>query len=204
MSSTRQAVVEAGHFLKGLSDYDYERQKLREQADELNSRDENRPDGSKILATSLKLLTHIHACAASETLQRNGNAQMVFDIPSRGVICQLLEIVVLLGIQPYLSPGMGVHLHQRLRLQIPPSILERIGAEVHSNVAGHQLANTVKLLLDVIELPGKGIEPIMRDHVWPDLVYGLTELSYSPVRSSNGTRSQSCVPRLKKLLNEYA
>jgi len=203
MSLVRQAVVEADRFLEEKSGKVGERQRSRDESNELKNCAASRQNPCDGLESSLRLLTEIHACAISESSHRDDNAQIVFDIPTRGVICQLLEIAVLLGIQPYLSPGMGVSLNQRLRLQISPSILEWIKAETHSTTAGQQLPTVVRALLDIIEGPGKGIEPMVRDHVLPDLVYGLAELSYSPIANKNGAQALSYLRRLENLLDEY-
>jgi len=152
----------------------------------------------------MRLLSQIHDSVLAEGPQTADDVARV-GTPARKTICQLLETLVLCGVQPYLSPGVGVPLHQRTRLQISPLVLERIRADkADETQMSLPLVSIMDVLLAIDEVHGEGVEPVMRDHILPDLVYGLAELSYSPQFSVNQQVSHTVwTSRLVKLLDQY-
>lgn len=160
---------------------------------------------SCILQRSLDLLSDLHSSITTEEAQMQGQNGVVLNPELRRTVCQLLETVVLCGLQPYLSPGVGVPMHQRIRLHITTGHLSKINSEVRGSQCTSPLVDVLSLLFSIHEAPGRGLEPIMRDHILPDMVYGLAEISYSAdtQRSQEGQNSL-WASRLKKTLDEYA
>ncbi len=145
------------------------------------------PGGSNIdeyasfLEKALGLLRDIHREAVSAEKDANELDGVPFSLADpryRKVIAGLLDVVVLQGICPFLSPGVGTPYEQRVRVTTYNAVRRstpqpRISLGILSKVIDY-------LLCDISESAGIGVEPFIRDRILPDVVCGAAELAYSP------------------------
>ncbi|EUC31539.1 hypothetical protein COCCADRAFT_101043 [Bipolaris zeicola 26-R-13] len=141
---------------------------------------------SSLIQQSLSHLQDINAA----DLVADPNAP--YDASLAGVVYGLLDLIILLGVIPRLSPGVAFS-------QRPRSVLTAIvtASPDHDMDA---LAVVIEGLLPILEQKGSGIQPLLSQRILPDIVSALAELSFSPF-SSEDTKSKFS-PIYKKIMIE--
>lgn len=92
-----------------------------------------------------------------------------------GVVYGLLDLITSIGILPYLSSGI-------IFGQRPQSVLV-VSIPAQSSPEREHLSHAIDVLIPIIALDGAGVQPLLVQRIFPDVVSALAELSFSP-RSS--------------------
>ncbi|KAF1840694.1 uncharacterized protein K460DRAFT_389276 [Cucurbitaria berberidis CBS 394.84] len=95
-----------------------------------------------------------------------------YDASLAGVAYGLLDLITLLGILPNLSPGVVFS-------QRPRSVLTVLTTVPSSRDAGF-LSRVVQTLIPILEQRGSGVQPLLSQRIFPDILSALAELSFSP------------------------
>ncbi|PVH99912.1 hypothetical protein DM02DRAFT_415353 [Periconia macrospinosa] len=117
-------------------------------------------------------LSHLQAINAAE---QAADPNAPYDGSLVGVVYGLLDLVTSLGILPHLSPG--VEFGQRPQSVLVGTISTRPSR--NENI----LSNVMQSLLPILKQGGSGIQPLLSQRAFPDIVSALAELSFSPKTS---------------------
>ena len=123
-------------------------------------------DLPRLLAESL---THLEAINAAELA---APPDAPYDASLVGVIYGLLDLVTAIGILPNLS--RGVIFGQR-----PQSVLV-VSIPVGTDSEWKNLFDAIDILAPILEQDGSGVQPLLSQRIFPDVLSALAELSFSP------------------------
>ncbi|KAF2131279.1 hypothetical protein P153DRAFT_335474 [Dothidotthia symphoricarpi CBS 119687] len=147
-------------------------------------------------------LSHLQAINAAD-LTADPNAP--YDASLAGVVYALLDLITSLGILPYVSPGLAFS-------QRPKSVLT-ISIIPCPNRTEDTLVKVIQILLVILEQRGSGVQPLISQRIFPDVVSALVELSMSPEKSLetrstfepfyNNTISETPTSRLLLILTTF-
>jgi hypothetical protein len=98
-----------------------------------------------------------------------------------GVVYGLLDLITSIGILPYLSRGITFS-------QRPKSVLV-VSIPVQSSPERDSLSRVIDALIPIIALDRTGVQPLLVQRIFPDVISALAELSFSP-QSSEELRSK--------------
>jgi hypothetical protein len=123
-------------------------------------------------------LQHLQAVNASEQAKPS---DAPYDGSLVGVIYGLLDLITSLGVLPFLSPGVAFGQRPRsvlvASLLVPPS---------HND---NTLVEVLRIIVPIIEAKGSGVQPLLNQRVFPDIVSGIAQLAFSP-RTDASIKSQ--------------
>ncbi|KAI8941407.1 hypothetical protein NX059_002630 [Plenodomus lindquistii] len=120
----------------------------------------------------------LHHLKAINTADLEADPNAPYDISLAGVVYGLLDMIVLLGIIPHLSPGVAFSQRPKSVLSVTIAQLPRIGEN------RELLAAVIDNLVPILDQNGSGVQPLLCQRVLPDIVTALAELSYSPETQS--------------------
>lgn len=134
----------------------------------------------KIIKKSLRLVQEIHASCETST---NGLDQLGTLASQKGqkVVDALLDLLVLEGLYPSLSPGVGVPVERRLKSALKGGLSTRPLHKASGGRHGDQ-----QLLTDIVEslhsafLSRRGLAPSIQQRMSVDLIAAAAELAFSP------------------------
>lgn len=137
------------------------------------------PEARDVTNTALAHLQAIHTA----DLAADPNAP--YDASLAGVVYKLLDLIVVVGILPNLSPGVAFS-------QRPKSVLGPSAVRVTPIVPGLEFLSEITWsLAAILEHKGSGVQPLLSQRVLPDIISGLIELSFSPASDQEiQTKSQ--------------
>lgn len=159
--------------------------------------------GAPCVEKALGLLLGIHREAGNAEKHRNesdGGSISLVDHRCRQVIEGLLDVVVLQGICPFLSAGVGTPYDQRVRITTYNGV-RRCTAHPRRNLS--LVSKVIYLLCDMSENSGVGIEPFIRDLILPDVVCGAAELAYSPCWACEIEERDVIHKKFRPILNKF-
>jgi hypothetical protein len=107
-----------------------------------------------------------------------------------GVVYGLLDFITSIGILPYLSRGITFS-------QRPKSVLV-VSIPVQSSPDRYTLSRVIDALIPIIALDGAGVQPLLVQRIFPDVISALAELSFSP--QSNEELHSKYVPVYERIL----
>jgi hypothetical protein len=96
-----------------------------------------------------------------------------YDASLAGVVYGLLDIVIVFGVLPNLSPGVAFS-------QRPRSVLTAVCPSSNERDTS-QLLIVANTLVPLLEQMGCGVQPLLSQRILPDLISVLAELSFSPM-----------------------
>lgn len=123
-------------------------------------------DLPRLLEESISHLAAINA--AEETAEPDAP----YDASLVGVVYGLLDLICSIGILPYLSHGAAFG-------QRPQSVL-KVPIPIHPSSERTPLFSIVNFLVSILEQDGSGVQPLLSQRIFPDVLSGLAELSFSP------------------------
>ncbi|KAF2447782.1 hypothetical protein P171DRAFT_382902 [Karstenula rhodostoma CBS 690.94] len=123
-------------------------------------------------------LAHLQAINTAEQV---AGPDEPYDGSLVGVIYGLLDLITSIGILPYLSSDIVFS-------QRPQSVLV-VPIPVQSISERDPLSHAIDVLIPIIALDGAGVQPLLVQRIFPDVVSALAELSFSP-QSSEKLRSK--------------
>ncbi|KAK7193755.1 hypothetical protein DPSP01_000309 [Paraphaeosphaeria sporulosa] len=107
-----------------------------------------------------------------------------------GVVYGLLDLITSIGILPYLSKGI-------IFSQRPKSVLV-VSIPVQPSPERDPLSHAIDVLIPIIALDGAGVQPLLVQRIFPDVISALAELSFSP--QSSETLHSRYTPAYEKLI----
>lgn len=152
---------------------------------------------SAVITYALSLLRSIHAAAVaapSQTAEKLVNAT-----DSRTITC-LLDLLVLEGIYPSLSTGVGIPIERRARNFVLPATRKRV-QEVGENRNMELLGKVVDGLIEVTEGEGAeiGVGGTVKERCLVDVLAGCGELAFV----ERGETADGWKERWKVLVNRF-
>ncbi|KAG9186988.1 hypothetical protein G6011_10096 [Alternaria panax] len=144
--------------------------------------DRNREYSADVPTDTLveQALVHLQAINTAD-LAADPNAP--YDASLAGVVYGLVDLITILGVIPRLSAGVAFS-------QRPRSVLTAV-IFTPPNHDLNALATVVEVLLPMLEQKGSGVQPLMSQRIFPDIVSALVELSYSPASSEEAKSKYS-------------
>lgn len=124
----------------------------------------------------------------------------------RRTINILLDLIVLEGIYPHVSPGVGIPLQHRVRSLLPEGAFksgimpQESAVETSSNI--FLLEKIADALLCLLKPNGKEFRELVEDRILSDVVAATMELAYGPTMGDQTTRLrfQGCI---RSFIAEY-
>ncbi|KAL5411335.1 hypothetical protein PMIN03_004932 [Paraphaeosphaeria minitans] len=107
-----------------------------------------------------------------------------------GVVYGLLDLITSIGILPYLSRGITFS-------QRPKSVLV-VSIPVQPSSERDPLSHAIDVLIPIIALDGAGVQPLLVQRIFPDVISALAELSFSP--QSRGTFRSRYRPAYERII----
>lgn len=123
-------------------------------------------------------LVHLQAINAAE---QAASPDEPYDASLVGIVYGLLDLITSIGILPYLSRGT-------VFTQRPQSVLV-VSIPSHPSSARGTLSQVINDLIPILEQDGTGVQPLLSQRVFPDVISALAELSFSP-QSSDELRAK--------------
>lgn len=132
-------------------------------------------------------LGHLQAINAAE---QAASPDEPYDASLVGIVYGLLDLVTLTGILPHLSRGT-------VFAQRPQSVLV-VSIPAHPSPERNPLAQVIDVLIPILEQDGTGVQPLLSQRIFPDVLSALAELSFSP--QSNGKLHAKFTPIYERIL----
>lgn len=154
-----------------------------------------------IIDKALGILGHLHSSCVNTS---NGIDQLEPLSNQRGqkVVNALLDLVVLEGIYPSVSSGVGVPVERRLKSALKGEFTIRsLGETSGGRLEDKRLLIHVVDRLCPISLSRKGLASSIQHRMSVDLIAAVGELAFSPAWD-NDTRRQSA-PSFKEIIERY-
>ncbi|KAH6502374.1 hypothetical protein HBI55_030390 [Parastagonospora nodorum] len=114
-------------------------------------------------------LSHLHAINAADLA---ADPDAPYDASLAGIVYGLLDVIILFGVLPHLSPGVSFS-------QRPRSVLAATCAVAHEKDV-NQLSKAIWGLLPILEQEGLGVQPLLSQRILPDIISAIVELAFSP------------------------
>lgn len=143
-----------------------------------------------VIAYAISLVQNIHAHLLTK-YKSFPSPEDIFSPKDRRIIIALLDLLVLEGIYPCLTPGVGVPLERRAKVIIhpPPKTLS-------GGIRNRDRLQDINVLTDVI-LALSGLQDgrgeaaeLLKDRYLVDLVAGYGELAFNPAQDNGLTRDE--------------
>ena len=154
---------------------------------------------AQVLSIACMQLDYLHN--AAHITREDGNLSAVLDKSRpRKVIHGLVDLIILEGIYPSLSPGVGVPVESRLRSSLKQGLVVKASSD--SSMDEEERLHILRLIVEKlvpIVLGNSHVTPIVKERMIFDLITALGELSYSP-SSINSMRDHYAL-RLQDVLN---
>lgn len=160
MGATEDAIDAAAHFLLPFFARSDEADELRFTKD------------VKVVALVEQAIAHLQAINQADLA---ADPTAPYDISLFRIAYGLLDLVVLLGILPNLSPEVAFS-------QRPKSILTTTAVNLLSNDEQNliHLSSIVSSLMKILKQGATGVQPLLSQRILPDVVSALAELSFNP------------------------
>lgn len=139
---------------------------------------ENEESRQHVIVRALDLLQNLHDASC---ITGTASDQPFASQRERKLVHTLLDLVVLEGIYPSLSPGVGLPMEQRVKSALNGHFVTRPLTQHHGGQPRDQ--QLLALILDRLYpmlLSRKGVAPSMDTRVSVDLIAAVAELAYSP------------------------
>ncbi|KAJ4354398.1 uncharacterized protein N0V89_006134 [Didymosphaeria variabile] len=141
-------------------------------------------DVPRLLQESLGHLQAINSAEQAASPDEPYDASLV------GIVYGLLDLVTFTGILPHLSRGT-------VFAQRPQSVLV-VSIPIHPSPDRRPLAQVIDVLIPILEQDGTGVQPLLSQRIFPDVLSALAELSFSPQPS--GKLHAKYAPIYKRIL----
>jgi hypothetical protein len=100
----------------------------------------------------------------------------------RRILNTLQDLVVLEGIYPHISPGVGIPLERRVKALIPSGVVGSAVSE--ANISREQCMETLQQILctlsPIMDSDRPGFDALLQDRILPDTVVAHLDLSFGP------------------------
>jgi len=114
-------------------------------------------------------LSHLYAI---NTADLAADPDSPYDASLAGIVYGLLDVIILFGVLPHLSPGVSFS-------QRPRSVLAVACVAIHEKDV-NQLSQAIRGLVPILEQKGLGVQPLLSQRILPDIISALAELAFSP------------------------
>jgi hypothetical protein len=138
-----------------------------------------------VIRTACSLLEHIHRSAGALETSARSNSQAMLDSRISSVLYPLLDLLLLEGVYPDLSPNVGLQQERQKR----SLLCNRLSASFPSLGV---ISEVLKCLNAILLGPNVGIHGQLRNSFVADLIAANTDLSFSPSRDDT-SRSQASI-----------
>ncbi len=130
--------------------------------------------------TAYELLSCIHFALKAEQDDANSKSTLpALDSKSTRVVLCLAELLLLLGITPFLAEGVGIPAERRPKPLLPHGLQK----ELKDSTRGLWSVNLLETLLDnllaIIQDTGRGIEPLLSDSMRGDILCAAAQLAFA-------------------------
>ena len=169
---------------------------------------ENISSEDLVISEALVKLQNIRDVLFSDTTDASTTrvADYLYQPGYRRNINILLDLIVLEGIYPHVSPGVGIPLQHRVRSLLPEGAIERgimpqeSAVETSGNI--FLLKKIADGLLCLLKPNGKEFRELVEDRILSDIIAATMELAYGPAMGDQTTRLrfQGCI---RSLIAEY-
>jgi hypothetical protein len=157
---------------------------------------QNEAPRTLVIGRALTLLNAIHR-AFVDTGQEDvyiqavgtGQEALVEDARRRRALHALLDLISLEGIYPFLSPGVGIPLEQRVMSVLPVGVVAKQSSPQSSTKTecGDLLHRVVDNVLSILGDERSSIQPLIRARILPDLISGAAELAFGSQSTSRNS-----------------
>jgi hypothetical protein len=156
--------------------------------------DSSQSKAEYVVEKSLTLLENIHQALA--TIDDDIRVtQVLHTSTSKRVTDQLLSLICLEGIYPYLLPGVGVSAGRGTSTNAHNELNGSPGKELFSQ----RLLATVSRLYNIVIDYSKGVSPVLAHSILSDIIASLGQLQYEP----NSKNKLSVGHRVEDLIAQY-
>ena len=105
----------------------------------------------------------------------------VLEASSRRVIDGLQDLVALEGIYPFLLPGVGIPLEQRIKSLLPASVTATPAEDAVSSISENELLqDSVDALYEIVMKGPYYLQTIIRSRSLVDVIAGCGQLAFRP------------------------